>query len=127
MSHERVVSGIGMKNIYAFLRDDVKMEEPAWLAARMAAEDPNAVIGQCGEDGSSPICLETLRIFVSAYGAEAGNVALKVLAMGGIYLGGGIAPKILKNDAKWRIHPGISRQGAAFAFAGGGAHKNNSR
>ncbi len=96
VSHERVVSGIGMKNIYAFLRDDVKMEEPQWLAARMAAEDPNAVIGQCGEDGSSAICAETLRIFASAYGAEAGNVALKVLAMGGIYLGGGIAPKILK-------------------------------
>jgi glucokinase len=54
------------------------------------------VIGQCGEDGSSEICAETLRIFVSAFGAEAGNVALKVLAMGGMYLGGGIAPKILK-------------------------------
>jgi glucokinase len=96
VSHERVVSGIGIKNVYAFLRDDVRMEEPSWLAARIAAEDPNAVIGQCGEDGSSEICAEALRIFVSAYGAEAGNVALKVLAMGGIYLGGGIAPKILK-------------------------------
>jgi len=62
----------------------------------MAAEDPNAVIGRCGEDGSSEICAETLRIFVSSFGAEAGNVALKVLASGGIYLGGGIAPKILK-------------------------------
>ena len=59
-------------------------------------EDPNAVIGQCGEDGSSEICAETLKMFVSAFGAEAGNVALKVLAAGGMYLGGGIAPKILK-------------------------------
>jgi glucokinase len=72
------------------------MEEPAWLRERMAGEDPNAVIGQCGEDGSSEICFETLRMFASSFGAEAGNVALKVLAMGGIYLGGGIAPKILK-------------------------------
>jgi glucokinase len=96
VSSERVVSGIGIKNVYAFLRDDVKMEEPQWLKDRLAAEDPNAVIGQCAEDGSSEICAETMRIFVSAYGAEAGNVALKVLAMGGIYLGGGIAPKILK-------------------------------
>jgi glucokinase len=96
VSSERVVSGIGIKNIYAFLRDDVKMEEPKWLKDRLAAEDPNAVIGQCGEDGSSEICAETMRLFVSAYGAEAGNIALKVLAMGGIYLGGGIAPKILK-------------------------------
>jgi glucokinase len=96
VSFERVVSGLGIKNVYAFLRDDQKMEEPAWLHDRMAVEDPNAVIGQCAEDGSSEICFETLRIFTSAFGAEAGNVALKVLAMGGVYLGGGIAPKILK-------------------------------
>jgi glucokinase len=96
VSFERVVSGLGMKNIYSFLRDDQKMEEPAWLRDRMAGEDPNAVIGQCGEDGSSEICVETLRIFTAAFGAEAGNLALKILAAGGIYLGGGIAPKILK-------------------------------
>lgn len=96
VSSERVVSGIGIKNVYAFLRDDQKLEEPAWLRERMAAEDPNAVIGTCADDGSSEICGETMKIFAAAYGAEAGNVALKVLAMGGIYLGGGIAPKTLK-------------------------------
>jgi glucokinase len=96
VSTERVVSGLGIKNIYAFLRDDQKMEEPQWLKNRMASEDPNAVIGQCGEDGSSEICAQTLQMFVSAYGAEAGNVGLKLMAMGGIYLGGGIAPKIQK-------------------------------
>ena len=96
VSWERVVSGIGIKNIYAFLRDVEKLEEPAWLRERMAAEDPNAVIGKCAEDGSSALCFETMKIFAAAYGAEAGNIALKVLAMGGIYLGGGIAPKMLK-------------------------------
>jgi glucokinase len=96
VSFERVVSGIGIKNVYAFLRDDQKMEEPQWLKDRMATQDMNAVIGTCGEDGSSPICYETLQLFASAYGAEAGNVALKVLAMGGIYLGGGVSPKVLK-------------------------------
>ncbi|HEY4354286.1 MAG TPA: glucokinase [Acidobacteriaceae bacterium] len=96
VSFERVVSGIGIKNVYAFLRDDQKMEEPDWLRERLAKEDPNAVIGQCGEDGSSEICAETMSMFSAAFGAEAGNVALKVLAMGGIYLGGGIAPKTLK-------------------------------
>jgi glucokinase len=96
VSFERVVSGIAIKGVYEFLRDDQKMDEPAWLRERMEKEDPNAVIGQCGEDGSSEICAETLRMFVSAFGAEAGNVALKVLAAGGMYLGGGIAPKILK-------------------------------
>jgi glucokinase len=96
VSTERVVSGLGIRNIYAFLRDEQKMEEPAWLRDRMASEDPNPVIGSCAEDDSSEICAETMAIFAAAYGAEAGNIALKLLAMGGVYLGGGIAPKILK-------------------------------
>jgi glucokinase len=96
VSFERVVSGMGIKNIYAFLRDVEKIDEPQWLRDRMVNTDPNAVIGQCAEDGSSSLCFETMKIFTSAYGAEAGNIALKVLAMGGIYLGGGIAPKSLK-------------------------------
>jgi glucokinase len=96
VSWERVVSGLGIKNIYAFLRDVEKINEPGWLHDRMLCEDPNAVIGQCAEDGSSSLCFETMKMFVGAYGAEAGNIALKVLATGGMYLGGGIAPKILK-------------------------------
>ena len=96
VSWERVVSGLGIKNVYAFLRDVEKIEEPAWLRERMAAEDPNAVIGQCAEDGSSSLCFETMKTFAAAYGAETGNIALKVLALGGMYLGGGIAPKMLK-------------------------------
>jgi glucokinase len=96
VSWERVVSGLGIKNIYAFLRDVEKINEPGWLHDRMQCEDPNAVIGECAEDGSSSLCFETMKIFTGAYGAEAGNLALKVLATGGMYLGGGIAPKILK-------------------------------
>jgi glucokinase len=96
VSWERVVSGIGIKNVYTFLRDVEKINEPGWLKDRMLCEDPNAVIGQCAEDGSSSLCFETMKIFTGAYGAEAGNMALQVLATGGMYLGGGIAPKILK-------------------------------
>ena len=96
VSSERVVSGLGIKNIYAFLKEEEKMPEPDWLRERMEHEDPNAVIGQCAEDGSSELCFDTMQLFAGSYGAEAGNVALKVLAVGGIYLGGGIAPKILK-------------------------------
>ncbi|MBS1800670.1 MAG: glucokinase [Acidobacteria bacterium] len=96
VSFERVVSGLGIKNIYEFLRDVEKINEPKWLCDRMAAEDPNVVIGECAEDGSSSLCFETMKSFASAYGAEAGNLALKALAVGGIYLGGGIAPKRLK-------------------------------
>jgi glucokinase len=96
VSWERVVSGLGIKNVYAYLRDVEKLEEPQWLRDRMAAEDPNAVIGQCAEDSSSRLCFETMQSFAAAYGAETGNIALKVLAVGGMYLGGGIAPKSLK-------------------------------
>jgi glucokinase len=96
VSFERVVSGIGLANVYRFLRDVKGLEEPAWLKERMQHEDPNAVIGEVGEEGSNELCSQTLEMFVSAYGAEAGNLALKALSVGGMYLGGGIAPKILK-------------------------------
>jgi glucokinase len=96
VSTERVVSGLGIQNVYAFLRDDQMMEEPSWLRDRMKTEDPNAIIGACADDGSSAICVRAMEIVTAAYGAEAGNLALKLLALGGIYLGGGIAPKILK-------------------------------
>ena len=109
VSTERVVSGLGIQNVYAFLRDDQKMDEPAWLRERMQTEDPNAVIGACAEDGSSEICVKTIELVASAYGAEAGNLALKLLALGGVYLGGGIGPKILKFLSGRRIHAGLPR------------------
>jgi len=96
VSYERVLSGPGITNIYTYLRDVEKLQEPQWLRDRLATEDPNAVVGQCAQDGSSSICFEAMRTFSAIYGAEAGNIALKVLAMGGIYLGGGIAPKIIQ-------------------------------
>ncbi len=96
VSFERVVSGLGIKNIYAYLRDVEKIDEPSWLQHRLATEDPNMFIVQWAEDGSRPICFESMKIFAAAYGAETGNIALKVFATGGMYLGGGIAPKVLK-------------------------------
>jgi len=96
VSWERVVSGIGIQNIYTYLRDVERMDEPTWLRKRMTSEDPNAVIGECAVDGTSELCRETMQTFASAYGAETGNIALRALALGGMYLGGGIAPKSLK-------------------------------
>lgn len=96
VSWERVCSGIALGKIYTFLRDEKKMEESPALRQRMQEEDPNSVIGELGESGEDPLCAQVLDIFVSAYGAEAGNLALKVLAHGGVYVGGGIAPKILE-------------------------------
>lgn len=96
ISWERVCSGPGLKNIYTFLRDAKKMNESPTLRQRMLEEDPNAVIGELGESGEDELCAKALDVFVSIYGSEAGNLALKILAHGGMYVGGGIAPKILK-------------------------------
>jgi glucokinase len=96
VSYERVVSGMGLTNIYEFLRDARGLEEPAWLAERMTQEDPNAVIAESALEARSELCEKALDMFVSAYGAEAGNLALKFLSVGGLYVGGGIAPRILE-------------------------------
>lgn len=96
VSAERVVCGQGLFNIYQFLKDRGQGEEPEWLAEQIRRRDPPAVIAENGLTGKSPICTEALDLFVALYGAEAGNMALKVMATGGVYLGGGIAPKILE-------------------------------
>jgi glucokinase len=96
ISYERVISGMGLTNIYEFLREVRGLDEPAWLAERIAAEDPNAVVTELALAAKSEICEKALEMFVSAYGAEAGNLALKVLSVGGVYVGGGIAPRILE-------------------------------
>lgn len=97
ISFERVISGMGMTGIYEFLREVRGVEEPAWLAEKIAeAHDANAVITEMALAGKSEICEKTLDMFVSAYGAEAGNLALKILSVGGLYIGGGIAPRILE-------------------------------
>lgn len=96
ISWERVVSGPGMYNIYRFLRDTGRGDEPPWLAAEVQRGDPGQVITQAALAGTSSLCEQTLDLFVGAYGAEAGNLALKLMATGGLYIGGGIAPKIIK-------------------------------
>jgi glucokinase len=98
VSYEWVCSGQGLPNIYAFLKDGGYAEEPAWLAEQLAAaDDPTPVIVNVALDDEKPseLCAATLNAFVSILGAEAGNLALKVLATGGVYLGGGIPPRIL--------------------------------
>jgi glucokinase len=95
VSYERVLSGPGLRNIYQFYRDTGRAEEPAWLAEEMKNRDSSAVISQNAMKASSELCVLALDHFVSLYGAEAGNLALKGMATGGVYVGGGIAPKIL--------------------------------
>ena len=95
VSWERVLSGPGLHNIYRFLRDAKRGDEPTWLADRIRDRDPAAVIAECALDHTSPLCEQALRLFISLYGAEAGNLALKTFATGGVFVAGGIAPKIL--------------------------------
>ncbi len=98
VSFERVCSGIGIPNIYDYLRASGAGEEPAWLTEQLSvATDPTPVIVTAGLDAMRPcpLCQLTLDVFVTILGAEAGNLALKVLATGGVFIGGGIPPRIL--------------------------------
>jgi glucokinase len=106
VSYERVLSGPGLHAVYEFLRDSGRGQEEPRVRARMSREDPSAVVGMEALAGTCALCVQALDLLISVYGAEAGNLALKVLATGGLYVGGGIAPKIL---------PGL--QGPAFLEA----------
>ena len=96
VSYERVVSGPGLFNIYQFFKDRRGLDEPKWLADKLAtSDDPSAVVSMAALANEAEICLKSLDLFVSVYGAEAGNLALRAKAVSGLYVGGGIAPKIL--------------------------------
>lgn len=95
VSYERVISGPGLHHIFQFLRDTGRGEETMDIAAALRHEDPAAVISRAALAQNCGLCLQALDLFVSLYGAEAGNLALKTMATQGIYLGGGIAPKII--------------------------------
>jgi len=95
VSFERVLSGPGLHNIYRFLVATEPEAEPQWLVERMRSEDPSAVISATALAEKDARCMHALEIFTAIYGSEAANVALKFLALGGVYVAGGIAPKIL--------------------------------
>ena len=95
VSWERVLSGPGIFSIYRFLRDTGRGEEPAWLTRELTEGDPAAHISRAAMDGRSALCVQAIDLFVSIYGSEAGNLALKTMAVGGVYLGGGIAPRLI--------------------------------
>ncbi len=96
VSYERILSGPGLADLHRFLRDTGRGEEPDAVRARFdGAEDPAAVVTEAAASGASSRAALALERFCSIYGAEAGNVALKFLAVGGVYVGGGIAPRIL--------------------------------
>lgn len=104
VSFERVCSGSGLPNIYNFLKNRGRYKEPDWLKAALEdAKDPTPVIVEAAIDEQVDICTATLDIFIDILGNEAGNLALKMLATGGIYLAGGMPTRILP----WLQKPGF--------------------
>jgi glucokinase len=95
VSIERVVSGSGLVNIYNWLKDSGRLNEPDWLKPKLKEMDPAKVITEAALTRKDSGCVEALNMFVSIFGAVAGNLALTGMTTGGVYLGGGIPPKIL--------------------------------
>lgn len=94
VSWEKVLSGPGLLNVHEFLRGHRGSPVPDWLERDMASDDPAAAIANAAEARTCPVCSEAMDRFVRYLGAEAGNLGLKFMATGGVYLGGGIAPRI---------------------------------
>lgn len=94
-SWERVLSGPGLVDIYRFLVSESEIAEGREARDRMKEEDPARVISDLALAGTDPLCQETMRIFLSVLGAQAGNLALTVQATGAVYIAGGIGPAIL--------------------------------
>jgi len=96
VSWERVISGPGLASIYEFLRSKDPSREPSWMKEALTTEnDDSNTIANSGLNESCELASEALDLFVDLYGCEAGNLALKLMSTGGLFLGGGIAPKIL--------------------------------
>jgi glucokinase len=95
VSYERALSGPGLHNIYKFLRDTGRAKECGLVVEEMRSRDPAAVISRAGLEERCELCVRALDMFVAIYGAAAGNLALKIMARAGVYIGGGIAPQIV--------------------------------
>lgn len=95
VSFERFLSGPGIYTLYEFLLESGFAPQPSAMMEIKEDQDRNAMISECALSQNDPLCMETLQLFIEIYAAEAGNLALKTMSLGGVYIGGGIAPKIL--------------------------------
>lgn len=119
VSYERVCSGMGLVNVYRFLRERSSAAEPDWLIHGRQEGDEGAAISKAGLERHDELASQALDLMISIYGAQAGNLALTVSAAGGVYLGGGIPPRILPRlrggtfmsafTAKGRLTPVLER------------------
>lgn len=95
VSFERILSGPGIYTLYEFLVESGFSAQPTSMLNIAEGQDRSAMVSECALKEHNPLCMEALRLFAEIYGAEAGNMALKTMSLGGVYIGGGIAPKIL--------------------------------
>ncbi len=116
-STERVASGPAFGFLYDFLKDSKLEVEPPELAKELASGDRNARISQLGLEGRYPICSRAMDLFVDILGAEAGNMALRAVATGGVFVGGGVAPKILPRLRDGRFMRAFADKGRFQRFA----------
>jgi len=93
-SWDRVISGPGIRTIYNFLRDEKNFDEPEWLKEEFDEENPSAAISEAALANKAAICVETMQLFTKYLARECSNLVLKMKATGGLFLGGGIPPKI---------------------------------
>ena len=100
VSWERIISGSGIFNIYKFLKEFRKIQEPAWLTERIQTENPPVVISTCSLDGSYTLCYEVMALFMKFLAVEAAQLSLKFKATGGVFIGGGIIPHLIPNIDK---------------------------
>lgn len=96
VSYERILSGPGIYALYEFLHEGGFAPQPAFMMQIPEGKDRSVMVSECALKEHDPLCMEALRLFCEIYGAEAGNLALKSMSLGGVYIGGGIAPKILQ-------------------------------
>jgi glucokinase len=115
VSFERILSGPGIYTLYQFLSESGFAPQPASMLNIAPTQDRSAMISTCALKEKDPLCVETLKLFAEIYGAEAGNLALKSMSLGGVYIGGGIAPKIL---------PFLQNQNFMNAFTAKGRFEN---
>jgi glucokinase len=115
VSWERVLSGPGLRNVYDFLVEGLGRPVDASVRERMKTEDPSAVIGEAAVAGRSATCVEAVDLFLAAYGGQAGNVALAYMAVGGVYVGGGIITRLLPRVG---ASPFLARFRAKGRYAG---------
>ena len=111
VTHEEILCGNGIRHIHDFLRDRSQTGTPDWLQSELSEGDPNAILTQVGIDEKDSICQESVALYCTLLGAEAGNLALTALSRGGVLLGGGIPPKILPALRKPHFREGFLEKG----------------